>query len=108
MTPHRDSAFLADVVEGCPEGTRICVRVLPRSSQNGCAGVQNGALRVKLTTPPLEGRANEACCKLLAKLAGVPKSRVSILRGKTSRNKTLLISGLQPDAVTELLEQHCA
>lgn len=83
------------------------MQVLPRSSRSGIAGIQAGALKVKLTEPPLDGRANDACCRLVAKQVGVPKSRVSIRRGKASRNKTLLIAGAQPDAVIEQLKQYC-
>ena len=69
------------------------VRVAPRSSRDRVVGVQDGVLKVALTAPPVDGAANEALCKLLAKTFGVSKSAVEILRGERGRTKLLRIRG---------------
>ncbi len=72
----------------------IKVKVLPRSSQNQVVGVSDGALKVKVTAPPVEGEANTACRELLAKTLGVSRSKVEVVAGHTSRSKILLVNGL--------------
>ncbi len=70
------------------------VRVAARSSRNRVIGVQEGALKVALTAPPVDGAANEALKKLLAKALGVSKSEVEILRGDRARIKVLRVYGV--------------
>lgn len=69
--------------------TRIEVRVQPRSSQNRLEELPDGTWKAWLTAPPTDGQANAALRELVAKHFGVAKSRVSIIRGETSRNKVL-------------------
>jgi uncharacterized protein len=57
-------------------------------------GLHNGALKVALTAPPVDGAANKALVEFLAKTLGVPKSGVTIVSGETSRNKTLRVAGI--------------
>ena len=75
------------------------VRVAPRASRNRIIGVQDGALRVALTAPPVDGAANEALKKLLAKALGVAKSDVELLRGERARIKVLRIHGVNAGEV---------
>ena len=75
------------------------VRVAPRASRNRIIGVQDGALRVALTAPPVDGAANEALKKLLAKALGVAKSDIEILRGDRARIKVLRIHGVNAGEV---------
>jgi len=75
------------------------VRVAPRASRNAIAGVHEGALKVSLTAPPVEGAANEALRKLFAKALGVPKSNIEIIRGERARNKVLRIRGVSREAL---------
>jgi uncharacterized protein (TIGR00251 family) len=75
------------------------VRVAPRASRNRIIGVQEGALKVALTAPPVDGAANEALKKLLAKAVGVAKSDVEILRGDRARIKVLRIHGVSASDV---------
>jgi len=70
------------------------VRVAPRASRNRVLGVQEGALKVALTAPPVDGAANEALKKLLSKALGVSKSNVEILRGDRARIKVLRVHGV--------------
>ena len=70
------------------------VRVAPRASRNRVIGIQEGALKVALTAPPVDGAANEALKKLVAKALGVAKSDVEILRGDHGRIKVLRVHGV--------------
>jgi uncharacterized protein len=74
------------------------VRVQPRASRNEIADERAGALLVRLTAPPVEGKANAALCKLLAKAAGVPPSAVEVVRGASARDKVVRI-GAEPAQV---------
>ncbi len=71
------------------------VRVAPRASRSRVIGVQDGALKVALTAPPIDGAANEALRKLLAKTLGVSKSDVEIVRGDRARIKLLRVDGIR-------------
>jgi uncharacterized protein (TIGR00251 family) len=72
----------------------IRVRVQPAATRSEIAGERNGAIVVRLTAPPVEGRANEALRKLIAKRAGVAKGRVSIVRGERGRDKVVRVEGV--------------
>jgi uncharacterized protein len=69
------------------------VRVIPRARRDELAGERDGRLLVRVTAPPLEGRANAAVCELIAKAAGVPKTSVAVIRGERSRDKLVRIAG---------------
>jgi uncharacterized protein len=73
---------------------RLAVRVKPRAARSAVEGERGGRLLVSVTEPPVEGRANEALCKLLAKELGIPARRVSIESGKNSRDKLVRIEGM--------------
>jgi uncharacterized protein (TIGR00251 family) len=74
-------------------GINIEVTLTPRASRNEIAGMHDGALRVRVTAPPVDGAANTALIKLIAKRAGVAKGRVRILRGERGRRKLVAIDG---------------
>jgi uncharacterized protein (TIGR00251 family) len=96
---------LAGVFQENSEGVMLSVRVLPRSSRCAVAGVHAGALKLKLTKPPVDGEANAECCRFMAKLLGVSKSQIIVARGAASRQKALQISGLTAaDACERLAE----
>ncbi|SPD72803.1 conserved hypothetical protein [uncultured Desulfobacterium sp.] len=73
--------------------TIVKVKVLPRSSRNQILGLEAGILKVKLTAPPIEGKANKALIQLLSKTIGIPKSNIEIISGERSSEKILRISG---------------
>lgn len=73
----------------------IPVRLGPRSSSERVGEVREGRLVVKVSAPPVDGKANAALCVLLAKRLGVPKSRVSVRRGERSRDKLVAVDGLE-------------
>jgi len=76
-----------------PQAT-LSVRVQPRASRNEVAGLVGETLKIRLTAPPVEGEANAACLKFLAKLLDLAPSRLAIIRGDRSRNKVVRITGL--------------
>jgi len=82
---------------------KLSVRVTPRASTNAATGYVDGLLTIRLTAPPVEGAANEACCAFVAGLLGVGKSQVSVSGGAHNRNKVLAIRGLTPSQVQEAL-----
>jgi len=81
-------------INNTPEGVRLNIRVQPRSSQNKICGETNGALKIKITAPPVEGEANQAVIRLLAQWLGVPRANVCIAKGDTSKNKIVDIIGI--------------
>jgi len=81
----------------------FAVRVHPRARKNAITGELGDALKVSLTTPPVEGRANEACVEFFAKLLRVPRSSVTIASGQTSRNKVIRVAGVTAEQVREKL-----
>jgi uncharacterized protein len=70
------------------------VRVTPRARRSELDGERDGALVVRVTAPPVDGRANVAACALVAKALGLAKSRVTIARGAGSRDKVLRVEGM--------------
>lgn len=86
-----------DVREG-PEGVTFRVRVQPRASRSAVTGLAGNAVKVALTSPPVDGAANAACAALFAALCGVAKGRVSIVSGLKSRDKTVRVAGLEKAA----------
>ncbi|HYA24932.1 MAG TPA: DUF167 domain-containing protein [Terriglobales bacterium] len=75
-------------------GVTFAVRVHPRAKKNAITGELGDALKVSLTTPPVEGRANEACIGFFAKLLRVPRSSVTIASGHSSRSKVMRVAGV--------------
>ena len=84
---------------------RIRVRLTPRSARDELAGWQDRELRVKVTAPPVEGKANAALERLLAKLLGVPKTNVRVVAGARGRTKTVAIEGLNQDKALSRLRE---
>jgi uncharacterized protein (TIGR00251 family) len=76
--------------------TLLKVRVQPGSSRNEVVGKRDGCVIVRVTAPPVEGKANTAACKLLAERAGIPPSRVEVVRGALRRDKVVRMIGLDP------------
>jgi uncharacterized protein (TIGR00251 family) len=96
MTEGPDAAA---AVRDIPGGVRIALRAQPRSSRDAIVGpVDDGrggvALKVAVTAPPVEGEANEAIVRLVAKLLGVPRRQVSIASGEGGRTKTVEVTGV--------------
>ncbi len=75
-------------------GLRLEIKVQPRSSRNQVVGEQDGALKIKLTAPPVDGEANAALVEFLAAYLKVPRRDITLLKGDASRQKIIEISGL--------------
>jgi uncharacterized protein (TIGR00251 family) len=76
-----------------PDGCTVAVRVHPGARKNSLSGVHAGALKISLTTPPVDGRANEALIEFVAEKLRLPRSRISLLAGATNRSKVLRVTG---------------
>jgi uncharacterized protein (TIGR00251 family) len=81
----------------------ILIYVQPRSSKNAVQGVHDGALKIRTTAPPVEGKANTAIIALLADLFDIPKSAVSLVSGAKSRNKNFRLHGITMKEATAIL-----
>jgi uncharacterized protein len=85
------------------QGITFAVKVHPRARKNAITGVVGDALKLALTAPPVEGRANQAVIEFFAELFAIPRSSVTIASGATSRSKVIRIAGLTKAAVAALL-----
>jgi uncharacterized protein len=82
----------------------LAIRVQPRAKRTEVAGERGGAVVIRVSAPPVDGKANEAVEKLIADTLNVPKRAVAIVRGDSSRDKLVRIDGLSADeARTRLL-----
>ena len=84
-------------------GAVFRVRVVPRASRSEVAGIQGDALKLRLNAPPVEGKANDECIRLLAELFGVKKAQVTIIVGHTTRIKTVAVEGIKAGSVAAIL-----
>ncbi len=89
MIPIHDSA----------QGATFAVKVHPRAKKDAVTGEVGDALKLSLTSPPVDGRANEACIEFFAKLLKVSRTSVTIAAGQSSRNKVIRVSGLSAEEV---------
>ena len=85
-------------------GISFAVKIHPRAKKNAITGQVGDALKVALTAPPVDGKANAACIEFFAKLLNVPRSSVTIAAGQTSRNKVIRVVGLSAEEVRRRLE----
>ena len=88
------------------KGVTFAVKVHPRARKNAITGAVGSALKLALTAPPVEGRANQAVIEFFAELFEIPRSSVTIASGETSRNKVVRIAGLTKAAVATRLSAH--
>jgi hypothetical protein len=81
--------FATDVPDGCT----VAVRVHPGARKNGVTGIHASAVKIALTAPPVDGKANEALIAFLAEALRLPRARIALVAGIGSRTKTLRITG---------------
>jgi uncharacterized protein (TIGR00251 family) len=91
-------------IKPCDNGIRISVIIQPRSSKNEAKGVYNDALKIRLTSPPVDGEANKACMRFFAKWLGISPSKVSIIQGLSSKNKIIEVTDLTEKQFHEILK----
>ena len=84
-------------------GVTFVVKIHPRAQKNAITGQLGDVLKLSLTAPPVEGRANEACIEFLANLLKVPPSSVTIASGQTNRKKVIRVAGLSAEEVRKRL-----
>ncbi|MGA8432504.1 MAG: DUF167 domain-containing protein [Candidatus Sulfotelmatobacter sp.] len=88
---------------GTVAGVTFAVKVQPRTKKNAITGQIGDALKLSLTAPPIDGRANDACIEFFAKLLKVPRSSVTIASGQTGRNKVIRVAGLSAEELRKRL-----
>jgi len=87
-------------LHGGKTGAAITVRVTPRTAKNEITGIlDDGTIKIRLTAPPVDGKANEGLVSFLAKVLNVPSSNIEIVAGMTGREKLVTIIGLSPEDV---------
>lgn len=84
-----EGEFVRDVADGCT----VSVRVQPGAKRDAVVGLHAGAVKIALSAPPVDGRANEALIAFVAERVGLPRARVSLVAGASSRSKVLRITG---------------
>ena len=82
-------------------GATFAVKVHPRAKKNAITGTLGDALKLSLTAPPAEGRANDACTAFLAEVLRLPRSSVTIAAGHASRNKVVRVAGMTASALEQ-------
>ena len=79
-------------VEKKPDGLLINIYVQPKSAKNQIAGIHNNALKIRITAPPADNKANRMCIKFIAKQLRLPQSHIELVAGSTSRSKQIFIA----------------
>lgn len=85
------------MIEITKGGVRLHLFIQPKSSKDEIVGPHNGEIKIKLTAPPVDGKANEALIKFLSKYFELPKKNFSLVRGETGRHKVVEVSGISED-----------
>ena len=95
---------MAITINAHAEGATIALRVQPKARRNALGGEQAGALKVSVTAPPEDGRANDAVLALLREEYNFQRSQLALLSGQTNRNKVVLVRGVTPQQLAALIE----
>ena len=89
-------------IAACPGGVTFYVQVQPRASRDAIEGEHADALKIRLTAPPVDNRANDALVQLLAERLNVPRTAVRIVAGERSRRKRVVVTGVKREQVLAL------
>jgi len=84
-------------------GVKLTLFIQPKASKNEIIGPHNGALKIKITAPPVDGKANAELVEFLSEILDIPKRQIEILKGETGRNKSVEILGLSEVDVLQRL-----
>jgi len=87
------------------DGVALSILVQPRASRNQVVGLQGDELKVRLTSPPVEGAANKLCGQFFGKLFGIARGQVEIISGDKSRHKRLLLHGVSETDARRILDK---
>lgn len=99
MNSNKLSSIVSEKAKGCI----LKCWIQPRSSRSAIVGVHGDALKIALTAPPVDGKANKELLKFLAKYFKLPKSSIQIIAGESSRSKTILIADIDKDMIIKKL-----
>ena len=91
-------------IKPCDNKIRFSAIIQPRSSKNEVTGVYNDALKIRLTSPPVDKKATKACMSFFAKWLGISPSKISIVQGLSSKNKTIEVEDLTEKQFHEILK----
>jgi len=86
-------------------GVTFAIKVQPRARRNAVVGELGGAVKIALTAPPVDGRANQACIEFLAELLSLPRSAIEIVAGQSSRTKVIRVAGISVQQLRLLLQR---
>jgi uncharacterized protein (TIGR00251 family) len=87
------------MIESIKGGVRLHLFIQPKSSKNEVVGPHNGEIKIKITAPPIDGRANDGLIEFLSELFEIPKRDVQVVKGETNRHKVVELVGITVDAV---------
>lgn len=88
-----------------PHGIQLSVKLQPRASKTDILGILGNELRMSVTAPPVDAAANQALIEYLAEILNCSRSQVQIIRGQTSRHKTIMITGMSVERVANALDR---
>lgn len=86
-----------------PGGILLHLHVQPGASKSGLAGMHGESLKIRIKSPPVDGKANRELVRFLAEMLDIPQGRITIVRGASSRRKAVAIEGLTAERATRLL-----
>jgi len=92
------------LIKPCENGVRFSVLIQPQSSKNEVTGIRNDVLKIRLTAAPVEGAANKSFMRFFAKWLGVSPSKVNIIQGLSSKNKTIAVTNLTEKQFRQILK----
>lgn len=92
------------MIESTKGGVRLHLFIQPKSSKNEVVGPHNGEIKIKLTAPPVDGKANQCLIEFLADLFDIPKRDIILLKGETGRHKVVELKGLEAKKTREALK----
>lgn len=99
-----DVGILGELVRAVAGGVRFPVHAQPRASRDRVVGRQGDAVKLQVASPPVDGAANDAIVRFIAKLVGVPRSSVRIVQGERSRQKVVEVAGADVEHVAARLD----
>lgn len=92
------------MIESTKGGVRLHLFIQPKASKNEVVGPHNGEIKIKITAPPIDGRANEGLIEFMSDLFDIPKRDVLLIKGDTGRHKVVELSGLSEETVRGILK----
>ena len=92
------------MIEEIQGGVRLHLFIQPKASKNEVVGPHNGEIKIKITSPPVDGEANSGLIEYLSKLFKIPKRDITLAKGETNRHKVVDLSGITLEQARQLLK----